>query len=110
MFRHVAVLKWKPEATEERKKAFLENFPAMAESIPSIRSWAIGVDAGQGGGEDHVVALGWPGNYDIGLTIEFDSPEGYWEYANHPHHKSFLKDYAQPVLGERVAVQHHMEG
>jgi hypothetical protein len=108
VFRHVACLKWKPDADEASRQAFLENFPHMANNIPVIKGWTLGVDVGQGG-EEHVAALGWPGNFDIGLTIEFDSPEGYAEYAHHPVHKEFLENYAKPVLGERIAVQHHME-
>jgi hypothetical protein len=108
MFRHVAVLRWKPEADDASKTAFLENFPRMCESIDVIHSWTLGVNVGQGG-ESHVQQWGFPGNLDLGLTIEFDSHEGYLEYAEHPVHQEFIRDYADKVLGERYAVQHPVE-
>ncbi len=36
IFRHMAMLRFKPDATAGAKQAFFENFPKMATSIPQI--------------------------------------------------------------------------
>ncbi len=54
MFRHMAMLKFKSDASTEAKRAFLDNFPKMATSIPQIKAWTMGPNAG-GGGELHVI-------------------------------------------------------
>ena len=45
MLRHLAILKFKPSASEEARTRFVENFPNMARAIPQIKSWSIGRDA-----------------------------------------------------------------
>jgi hypothetical protein len=106
MFRHLAILKFKPEASEEARKRFVENFPNMARAIPQIKSWSIGRDAGMGG-ESHVRAGGYPPNYDVGLHMDFDSPEAYRQYAESTTHQKFFSDYVAPIISERVVVQFH---
>lgn len=48
MFRHMAMLRFKPDATAEAERAFFENFPKMAISIPQIKAWSMGPNAGSG--------------------------------------------------------------
>ena len=107
MFRHLAILKFKPEAPEEAKKRFLENFPNMAKAIPQIKAWSIGRDAGIGG-ESHVKAGGYPPNYDVGLHMDFDSPAAYLEYAESAVHQKFFAEFVGPIIAERVVVQFHL--
>ena len=107
MFRHLAILKFKPSASEEARKRFVEKFPDMATAIPQIKSWSIGRDAGAGG-ESHVKAGGYPSNYDVGLHMDFDSPEAYRQYAESPIHQKFFSDYVAPIISERVVVQFHI--
>ena len=107
MFRHLAILKFKAEASEDARKRFIDNFPNMAKSIPQIKSWSIGRDAGVGG-ESHVKAGGYPPNYDAGLQLDFESPQTYRQYAESPIHQAFFKEFVGPILAERVVVQFHM--
>ena len=104
MFRHLAILKFKPDAPEEAKKRFLENFPNMAKAIPQIKAWSIGRDAGMGG-ESHVKAGGYPPNYDVGLQMDFDSAAAYFEYAESAVHQKFFAEFVGPIIAERVVVQ-----
>lgn len=107
MFRHLAILKFKPDASEEARKRFVNNFPNMAKTVPQIKSWSIGRDAGVGG-ESHVKAGGFPPNYDVGLQLDFDNPDAYRQYAESPVHQKFFADYLGPIIAERVVVQFHM--
>lgn len=107
MFRHLAILKFKPDASEEARKRFVNNFPNMAKTVPQIKSWSIGRDAGVGG-ESHVKAGGFPPNYDVGLQLDFDNPDAYRQYAESPVHQKFFADYLGPIIVERVVVQFHL--
>ncbi|MEK7874738.1 MAG: hypothetical protein AAB325_00940 [Pseudomonadota bacterium] len=46
-------------------------------------------------------------NYDVGLTIVFDNPQGYLQYAESAGHQAFFAKYCTPILAERVAVRFH---
>ncbi len=104
MFRHMAMLKFKPAATAAARRAFLDNFPIMAASIPQIKSWSMGPNAG-GGGESHVLQGGYPPNYDVGLVFDFDSEADYRLYAECATHQAFFKAYVGPIVAERAVVQ-----
>ena len=106
MFRHMAILKFRPDATEADIKAYFENFPKLMASVPVVRKWTIGRNEGAGG-ETHVKTHGFSPNYDVGLTMEFDSPEGYRHYAESAEHQTFFARYCTPILAERVVVQFH---
>ncbi len=80
IFRHMAMLRFKPDATAGAKQAFFGNFPKMATSIPQIKAWSMGPNAG-GGGESHVVKGSYPPNYDVGLIFDFDTEADYRQYA-----------------------------
>ena len=46
-------------------------------------------------------------NYDVGLTMLFDDPAGYLQYAELKGHQEFFAKYCTPILAERVVVQFH---
>ena len=104
MFRHIAILKFKPDARPEDIAAYFAAFPAMIASLPVVRSCVIGRNEGAGG-ETHVKKHSFAPNYDVGLTMLFDSPEGYRQYAESAEHQAFFQKYCTPILAERVVVQ-----
>jgi hypothetical protein len=106
MFRHIAILKFKPDAKAEDIAAYFAAFPGMIESLPVVRSCIIGRNEGSGG-ETHVRKHNFSPNYDVGLTMEFDSPQGYRDYAESAEHQAFFAKYCTPILAERVVVQFH---
>lgn len=104
MFRHMAILKFKPDAKESDIAAYFEAFPKLMASLPVIKAWRIGRNEGSGG-ETHVRKHSFAPNYDVGLTMEFDSPQAYRQYAESPEHQAFFAKYCTPILAERVVVQ-----
>jgi hypothetical protein len=106
MFRHMAILKFKADAQEKAIQAFLAQFPGVMDSIPEVKRWSIGRNVG-GGGESHVKTGGYPPNYDVGLVMDFDSPEAYRAYAECATHQKFFAQYLKSILAERVVVQFH---
>jgi hypothetical protein len=104
MFRHMAILKFKSDAKEADIAAYFEAFPKLMASLPVIKAWSIGRNEGAGG-ETHVKKHGFAPNYDVGLTMDFDSPQAYREYAESPEHQAFFAKYCTPILAERVVAQ-----
>ena len=104
MFRHMAILKFKPDAKPADIEAYFAAFPKLMDSLPVVRRWLIGRNEGAGG-ETHVRKHSFAPNYDVGLTMEFDSPQGYRDYAESPEHQAFFARYCTPILAERVVVQ-----
>jgi hypothetical protein len=109
LFRHMAILKFKPDAREADIAAYFAAFPALMAGMPMIRAWTIGRNEGAGG-ETHVKKHSFAGNYDVGLTMEFDSPADYLRYAESAEHQAFFARYCTPILAERVVVQFHAGG
>lgn len=108
MFRHMAILKFRPDAKEADIAAYFEAFPKLMASLPMIKAWKIGRNEGAGG-ETHVQKHGFAPNYDVGLTMEFDSAKAYRDYAKSSEHQAFFGKYCTPILAERVVVQFHQD-
>ena len=106
MFRHMAILKFKSDADPAAVERYFENFPKMVAKLPVIKSWYIGRNEGAGG-ESHVKRHSFRPNYDVGLVLEFDSPQGYLAYAESSEHQAFFEEFCTPIFAERVVVQFH---
>jgi hypothetical protein len=106
MFRHMAILKFKPDADSAAIKAYFEAFPGLVASLPVIKNWYIGRNEGAGG-ESHVKRHNFRPNYDVGLVLEFDSQADYLKYGESPEHQAFFEKYCTPILIERVVCQFH---
>ena len=95
MFRHVVLLRWKPEATPEQRAAVETGLAALPGLIPEISTYTIGTDA-------HVNE----GNYDLVVVADFDDVDGYLVYRDHPDHQAVIREHVAPILAERAAIQH----
>jgi hypothetical protein len=95
VLRHVALFRWKPEATAEdvsRVEAALHQLPAR---IPSIKAYRFGRDLGV---QD--------GNADFALVADFTDQNGLLTYANHPDHKAVIDTLIRPIMAQREAIQY----
>jgi len=98
VLRHVALFRWKPEATSEdisKLEAGLRELPAK---ISCIQSYRFGRDLGV---QD--------GNADFGLVADFTDEEGLHTYANHPDHLEVIKNLVRPIMARREAIQYVIE-
>jgi len=96
MFRHVVLLRWKPEATAAERFAVQSNLADLPARIPQIRNYEIGADA-------HVN----DGNFDLVVVADFDDVADYLVYRDHPDHQAVIRERIQPILADRAAIQHH---
>jgi len=95
MFRHVVLLRWKPEATPEQRAAVERGLAALPGRIPEIRSYSIGTDAGVN-----------EGNYDLVVVADFEDVDDYFVYRDHADHQAVIREHIAPILAERAAIQH----
>jgi len=97
MFRHVVLLRWKPEATAEQRAAVETELALLPGLVPEIRGYTIGTDARVN-----------EGNYDLVVVADFDTVDGYCAYRDNADHQAVIREHIAPILAERAAVQHHL--
>jgi hypothetical protein len=95
MFRHTVLCKWAADATDEQKKAAATELAKLPSTIPSLRAFACGPDAGFA-----------EGNFDFAVTADFDDEAGYFAYRDNPGHRQVVQRYITPIVAQRAAVQY----
>jgi hypothetical protein len=94
MIRHTTLFKWTAEATEEQQQAVAAELRAFAPTVPSIRSYLCGADAGL-----------VEGNFDFAVIADFDDEAGYFAYRDHPVHREISARTVTPIMAQRTSVQ-----
>ncbi len=97
MFRHTVMFRWSATSTTEQRanlEAALGQLPA---AIPEIRHYHFGPDAGIN-----------EGNFDFAVVADFDDPEGYLVYRDHPAHGRVITELIVPFIESRAAVQYDL--
>ncbi len=97
MIRHVAMFTWSDEATTDQIASFAAGLSSMPDQIEAIRRYEHGDDLDLGSG-----------TADYVLVADFDSVEGYREYADHPAHLEFIKAKVKPIVASIGRVQMHV--
>ncbi len=95
MFRHVALFRFKSEATAEQRRAVADGLRSLRDQIPELRDYRVGPDAGIS-----------DANADFAVVADFDDADGYRVYAMHPAHEAVAAAAVRPILAERTAVQY----
>ena len=97
MFRHVVLFTWIEEATEEQKRALAGELGKLPGVIDAIRVYRFGPDAGIN-----------PANCDFAVVADFDDADGYLTYRDHPAHRALVRNYVDPIVARRSAVQYQI--
>ena len=98
MFRHVVLIGFIPEASEQQRQSLLAELHRLPGAISEIRQYVVGFDAGLA-----------EGNADLAVVADFDDVEAYRVYATHPAHVRVITEYIRPIMASRTAVQHEYE-
>jgi len=94
MIRHTTLFKWTAAATAAQKQAVAAELTAFAPTVPAIRSYLCGADAGF-----------VEGNFDFAVVADFDDEAGYFSYRDHPVHREISARTVVPIMEQRVSVQ-----
>jgi len=97
MFRHVVLFTWTEDAIEAQKHALAGELRKLPSVIDTIRLYHVGPDAGIN-----------PNNCDFAIVADFDDADGYLAYRDHPVHREVVKNYVDPIVTRRFAVQYQI--
>jgi hypothetical protein len=97
MIRHVVLLAWTPEATDRQKQQVTEELQTLPALMTGLRGFQVGPDAG-------IVA----GNYSFAIVADFDDPQSYLAYREHPAHRAIIEQVINPITRDRVSVQYEI--
>jgi hypothetical protein len=93
MVRQIVLIRWTAEATQEQKQKVMDGLRGLAEVVPGVRAVRMGHDLGVRAD-----------NFDFAVSVDFDSPEAYLVYREHPEHLRVVAEAIQPVMAERAGV------
>jgi hypothetical protein len=79
-FRHMLMMRFKDDVTDEQKTELLAEFARMPEVMDYIRRYEFGLDLGNLG----------PDGPDFGLVADFDSEEDWRRYSDDPDHQGLV--------------------
>ena len=89
MIKHIVLLTFKLNMTEDEINAVLEQLGNLRKIIPSIKSFSFGKNCSPEGLNK---------GYNHAFIMEFDDIEGRDTYLNHPEHRRIAQDVIVPVL------------
>ena len=95
MFRHVVMFRWKPDTSPDVVASIEAGLAGLPAVIPELRDYRFGRDAGIS-----------TGAYDFVVVADFDSPEDFVAYRDHPTHRAVADGQILPNAAERAAVQY----
>jgi len=93
MIRHIVLLKFKDDASEEKIQALVEGNRAMPGQIPEVVSAQSGSDLGLS-----------QGKFDYGVVVDFTSEADYQTYLAHPAHLA-LGAIALELMADAAQMQ-----
>jgi Stress responsive A/B Barrel Domain len=97
MIRHVVVFTWTDGMTPELEDSFAAELRALAPTLPGLRAYHCGPDAGLN-----------EGNFDFAVVADFDDAESYLAYRDDPAHQAIIARYSRPNTKSRAAVQYEL--
>lgn len=94
MIRHIAMFTLKSDAPDDTVARLEEGLFLLAQTIEAISAYTYGADLGLR-----------EGTWDFAVVADFETPEDFRTYAEHPDHQAFIRDRLTPVLADRASLQ-----
>jgi hypothetical protein len=94
VIRHISVLTFTSDATDDRIGAIEQALAGLPARLPKLRSYTFGRDAGIN-----------PGQASFAVVADFDTVGDYAEYRDDVEHLRILTELITPVLASRAALQ-----
>ncbi|HXW47044.1 MAG TPA: Dabb family protein [Streptosporangiaceae bacterium] len=97
MIRHVVLFTWSEGMTDEQEQQLAAELNALAPTLPGVRSYRAGQDAGL-----------IEGNFDFAVVGDFDDAASYLAYRDHPAHQDIIARLSRPNTKARASVQYEI--
>jgi len=94
VFRHIVLVKWKPESTDVERQAMRDAVAQMTSQVPEIIAARVGLDVGRG-----------PYNYDMATVFDFEDRAAFERYIASEAHHAYVQGPAK-VVAQLAVVQH----
>jgi hypothetical protein len=97
MIRHVVLFTWTQDMTEEKEKQATAELTALAKTLPGLRAYHAGPDAG-------IVE----GNFDYAVVADFDDADSYLAYRSNAEHQDIIRRLTAPNMASRASLQYEI--
>ena len=97
MLRHIVLVSFKPEATEDSIAAWHEAVTDLCEKSAEVLSFSLGKNIGSG-----------PNHHDAALVADFADIDAFRRYVGSERHKAYVEDHARHVTAKLAAIQHEL--
>lgn len=97
MIRHVVLFTWTEGMTPELEQQLAAELNALAPTLPGVRSYRAGPDAGL-----------IEGNFEFAVVGDFDDADSYLAYRNNAEHQSIISRLSAPRVKSRASVQYEI--
>ncbi len=97
MIRHVVLFAWTEDMTSENEQRLVAELNALAPTLPGVRAYHAGPDAG-------IIE----GNFDFAVVGDFDDADSYLAYRDHPAHQDIIGRLSRPYTKARASVQYEI--
>ena len=94
MFRHIVLVKWKPEATNAERQAMRAAIEQLPSQVPEIVAARVGLNVGNG-----------PNHYDMATVFDFQDNASFKRYIASAAHQAYVQGPAKAVA-QLAVVQH----
>jgi len=94
MFRHIVLVKWKPDATDAERQAMHDAIDRLPSLVPEILAARVGVNVGSG-----------PYHYDMATVFDFADRDAFENYITSEAHQAYVQGPAMAVA-QLAVVQH----
>ena len=94
MFRHIVLVKWKPEVTDAERQALRDAIEQLPTQVPEIIAARVGLDVGRG-----------PNNYDMATVFDFENIAAFKRYIASAAHQAYVQGPAK-AAAQFAVVQH----
>jgi hypothetical protein len=95
VIRHIALLTFVPDATDEQIDALEAAMSRLPARLPKLRSYKYGRDAGLNAGQAN-----------FAIVADFDNVADYVEYRDDAEHRRIIAELITPILASRTAAQY----
>lgn len=94
-FRHIVLVRFRPEAREDERRAVVQAIEALPSLVPEIRALRAGANVGTS-----------PAAYDLAVVMDFDDRAAFERYLASDAHRAYASGPAARAVGGLAVVQH----
>lgn len=95
MIKHIVLFRFTEEASEDQRRAMLDELDAFPSRFPAMQNWTMGLN--RSSRDDR---------FTHGFVVEFESEELLESYLRSDAHETFVRERFRPIIAERAIVSY----